>query len=90
MKVGGKGKTGSFAVLSKEQYKKLRRWPHPFKPQAVHSSLRGQGRELNTKAVSPVAPGPAGDAAPGAWLLGKSSTSLPQRTWRLVEAPGYH
>lgn len=86
MKFGGKGKTGNSTVLAK----KLRSWPHPFQSQAVHSTLGELGRELNAKSVPPVAPGPAGDAAPGAWLLGKSSTSLPLRTQKLVEAPGYH
>lgn len=40
-----------------------------------HSSMGGQGRELNTKPLPPVAPAPAGDVAPGARLWGESSAS---------------
>ena len=47
----------------------------PSNPGLHQSSMWGQGRELNTKSVPPPAPGPAGDVAAGARLLGKSSAS---------------
>lgn len=47
----------------------------PSNPRLHHSSVGGQGRELNTKSLPPVAPGPAGDVAPGPWLWGESSAS---------------
>lgn len=56
-------------------------------------SVWGQGRELKTKSAPPLAPGPAGDVAAGARLLGKSSAS-PTVASRDPEArggaPGYH